>query len=135
MQRSELIAIRDVNFEQDSNYIFSTFLRGLYYGKFFYIEIQKDSFMKNYQRVIDSLIRSPGITIKVACLKDTPDVILGYSISKGNVLHYVFVRPQWRSIGIATLLTPKEITCVTHLTKVGLSIIRNKNWIFDPFSM
>jgi GNAT superfamily N-acetyltransferase len=91
--------------------------------------------MENYHRIVEGLI-TQGI-IKVACLKEDPDVILGYAIFSKTypALHFVFVKSAWRGIGIARSLVPKETKVVTHLTKVGLSILKkNPTLVFNPFN-
>lgn len=133
--RNEVIALRDA-LPGDKNFVYASFLRGLYYGDSWFKEIPKNIFMENYHRVLDVLMTLPGLKVTVACLKDDPEVILGYSIHKGTKLHWVFVKANWRNIGIAKSLVPANIDTVTHLTKVGLSIVRKrKNLSFNPFDL
>ena len=90
--------------------------------------------MENYHKVAEALIKN--CLIKVACLKDDPEVILGYAIlSKVHpAIHFFFVKIAWRGIGIARSLVPKDTHSATHLTKVGLSIIKkHPGIVFNPF--
>lgn len=133
MEKSDLVAIREGRVE-DWNFFYSTFLRALYYGDSWFKEIPKDIFMENYHKVADVLL-AKGI-LKVACLKEDPEVILGYALfsSQYPALHFVFVKSAWRGIGIAKSLVPKETKVATHLTKVGLSILKkNPSITFNPF--
>lgn len=132
MNKSELVAIRSI-LPEDRNFILATFLRGLYYGDSWFTLIPKQSFMEHYHKVIDYLLAKPGVQVKVACLKDTPDVILGYSILSNDTVHFVFVKKNWRGIGIARDLVPNSTKVTTHLTKVGLSILVKKGLTFNPF--
>lgn len=73
------------------------------------------------------------MSIKVACLKDSPDVILGYAVYEGHCLHWVQCKQAWRGIGIAKLLCPETITTVSHLTRLGKTLMFKKNLVFNPF--
>lgn len=132
MDKAQLVSIRNY-VPEDRNFILATFLRGLYYGESWFSIIQKDAFMQHYHKVIEFILAKPETEIKVACLKDDPNVILGYSVFERNRLHWIFVKKPWRNIGIARDLAPKEFDTVTHLTKVGLSIIKNRKVEFNPF--
>ena len=126
----------------DEAFIFTTWLNGLYFGsdsvKKFYdaIEITKDQFFKKYHKVIEIILDCPSVNINVACLKEDPDVILGYSVTdtihNEPTLHYVFVKSAWRKMGLAKELIPKDIIRCTHLTKVGRAI-KPKEWTYSPF--
>ena len=130
---AEMYTIRDA-IKADESFIFATWLKSLYFGDSWFSHTEKNSFMKNYHKLIESLLSQDGIQVKIACLKEDSDVILGYSMYKNNTLHYVFVKKDWRKAGIARALVPNHISTTTHATKVGLSILKKKNLIFDPFS-
>jgi|ERR1017187_600191 GNAT superfamily N-acetyltransferase len=119
----------------DKNFIYSTWLKGLYYGNDWFKAIDQDVYFVNYQNTLNSILAKPGTIVTVACLKDDLDVILGYSVSHGEYLDWIWVKPIWRNLGIATDLVPANITAITHLTKSGQSIWHKKypNWIFNPF--
>lgn len=116
--------------ETDRSFIFSTWLLGLYHGNDWFGEIDKDVYFKQYQQVIDALLKKSEV--RVACLPDEPDVVLGYVAYTGNTLHWVFVKKAWRKLGIATALVPENVQVVSHLTKVGKSL-RKPTWSFNPF--
>lgn len=138
MDKKELVVVRAYN-PSDRNFILATWLRGLYYGDNFWREVPKDIFMERYHTLVEHAIDDSKTVIQVACLKEDPEVILGYAVlganTTGITLHWCFVKSAWRSIGIAKGLVPKEhINAVTHLTKTGLSILRkNPDVIFNPF--
>lgn len=133
-----LYNIRDFK-EEDKNFILATFLRGLYYGDSWYSFIPKELFMVNYKKVGLFLVENPGVTIKVACLKEDPDVILGYSILSADyqTIHWVHVKSSWRKKGIARSLLPSRPTSVTHLTKIGKELLNKfeTKVIFNPFNL
>lgn len=125
MNKTDLVAIRDYA-PGDKNFIYASWLRGMYYGESWLSLMEKDVFMASYHKVIENLLDSPSAQIKIACLKDDADVILGYSVMSriAPVVHWTFVKSAWRGIGIAKMLVPKETKIVTNLTKSGLAILR-----------
>ena len=132
-----LYDIRDAK-EQDKNFILATFLRGLYYGDSWFSFIPKQIFMTNYKKMAEALVKGDKTTIKVACLKEDSDVILGYSILSYDyqTIHWVFVKVAWRNRGIARSLLPKYPSVVTHLTKLGKDLLTKfENIIFNPFQI
>lgn len=126
---SSTVQIR--NFKQeDLPLIYSTWLLGLYHGCDWFGRIKKESFFRNYKVVLERLV--PTCEIKVACLTDDEDVILGYVCYRGESLDWIFVKKAWRKMGIGKMLLPEGITNCTHLTKVGRSL-KPREWTFDPF--
>lgn len=132
MTKNELVSIRDMQ-PEDKNFIYASWLRGLYYGESWFSLIPKNEFMQHYHKVIDFILNKPTVTIKIACLKEDADVILGYAVFEKDKLHWVFVKKNWRTIGIARDLVPSTTKTVTHLTKVGVSILHKHNLSFNPF--
>ncbi len=128
-----LYDIRDFKIE-DKNLILATFLRGLYYGDSWFSLIPKPVFMANYKQMGELLVTKA--VIKVACLKDDPNVILGYSILSQDyqTIHWCFVKAKWRGKGIARSLLPQHPSAVSHLTELGKTLMtRFPNVIFNPF--
>lgn len=126
-----LVKIRDARVS-DQAFIFSSFLKGLYYGNEFYRQIDKEAFMQNYKKVLTGLlIRS---TCKVLHQPDDEDALVGYAIYEPGVVHYLFVKPPFRRFGLAKLLLPVGIHTVTHLTKIGQAI-KPKDIKFNPFAI
>ena len=135
IEKADLVIIRD-GIEDDRSFIFSTFLRGLFYGDSWFSQMPKNLFMQNYHKILEALLDRSEI--KVACLKEDPQVILGYAILSKTTptLHWCFVKSAWRGIGIAKSLVPKETKVATHLTKVGLSIMKKRpEMVFNPFDV
>lgn len=119
---------------EDTSFIMATFLRGLYYGDSWFSMIPKDIFMANYKMVIERLLQKS--VVKVACLKEDHNVILGYSILSADyqAVHWTFVKSAWRRKGIAKSLVPQHPTYVTHLSALGKSLMSKlPNVTFNPF--
>ena len=141
-QSKDAIIVRSYK-PSDRNFILATWLRGLYYGDTWYSSIPKAIFMENYHRILERFLAHPGIVIKVACLKDDHEIILGYSVARQfqhgeadiSVLDWIFVKSAWRKIGVAKMLLPTKLNACTHLTKTGSAILKQKlpNVIFNPF--
>lgn len=123
--------------EADSNFILATWLRGLYYGDSWFSTIPKAIFMQNYKRIAQGALTNQSVSIRVACLKEDPNVILGYSIiSKDHkAIVWVFVKTPWRKQGIGRSLLPKSPLFVTHLTALGRQLLKDKlpTTQFNPF--
>lgn len=90
--------------------------------------------MENYHKFLENLLTSPGVEIKVSCLKEDEDVILGYCVYSNTVMHWTFTKRAWRGIGVARSLSPANLTAVTHLTDVGKKILPKLPGVyFNPF--
>jgi len=130
-----VIKIRSA-YPSDKNLIYSTWLKGLYFGNDWFREIKKDLYFEIYSEVIQKILSRPNIVIQVACLADDPETVLSYAILEKKedsyALHWVFTKSSWRKLGLAKKLIPENISYVTHLTKVGKSI-KPKKWPFIPF--
>jgi hypothetical protein len=134
-----LYKVRDYHHGTDKAFVMATFLRGLYYGESWFSLIPKNIFMDNYQKIAEKLISSDRVIIKIACLEDDEEIILGYSIMSADyqTLHWVFVKQVWRKQGIARALTPRHPITVTHLSDLGRKLLpeKFKGTIFNPFNL
>lgn len=132
-----LYDIRD-GVSDDTSFIMATFLRGLYYGDSWFSLIPKDIFMDNYKVIAEHLLHNPNVIVKVACLKEDSNVILGYSILSKDyqTVHWCFVKSAWRKKGIAKSLVPSHPKYVSHLSTLGKSLMpKLLNVVFNPFSL
>lgn len=131
-----LYDIRNGN-KEDLNFILATFLRGLYYGDFWFNLIPKDIFMNNYKHIATNIVNNS--VIKVACLKEDPSVILGYSLlsTDQQSINWVYVKSAWRLKGIGRSLLPDSPISASHLSKLGLTLMNKyfKETIFNPFKL
>lgn len=133
LSKRDLIRLRQ-GVEDDRNFIMATWLKGLRYGNDWFELIEASVYYENYQKSIDRVLGLVITEVRVACLEDSPDVILGYSVARGKTLDWVFVKKTWRGIGIARDLVPNDINTVSHVTDVGRSILKKKPSVkFNPF--
>jgi hypothetical protein len=126
------ILVRDPQ-PSDINFLLSTFLKGLYYGSDFWQLVDQDAYFSNYEPFIKNLMLK--CDIKIACLADDQDVILGYSMFKNDTLHFIFVKKSYRKLGLAKTLYPPGITTVSHITNQGQAIRKKLGLKFNPFSI
>lgn len=142
LEKKDLIQTREYT-ALDRNFILATWLRGLYYGDEYFSDVPKSIFMETYHLVLEKFLVKAGVNIKIACLKEDPEVILGYSVSRRvklgeadlGVIDWVFVKAAWRKIGIGKMLVPSRTNAYTHVTKTGKSIVKSKypDLTFNPF--
>lgn len=75
----------------------------------------------------------------MAALIEDPDVILGYIVSsKANIVHYTFVKKDWRKFGISNkLLQALELTDTvefTHWTDpMAEYVSKHSNFKYNPY--
>ncbi len=121
--------------EQFTGLVFSKWLRSLRYGNDYFKLIETKSYYEAYHRYICAVLGRVETVVRIAALSDDPDVVLGFSVYRHDILEYVHVHKDMRGKGIGTRLVPKDINVITHLTKTGLTIwaSKYKQWKFNPF--
>lgn len=115
------------------NLIIAPFLNSLRYGNDLFKLIDKDAYYFSYGRYIELLLQRPSTQVKFAILDD--ETVLGWCLTEGKILHYVWVKKEVRRQGIARALMPKSFDTISHITNKGIHI-----WVnhypgakFDPF--
>jgi hypothetical protein len=88
-----------------------------------------------YNGYVTNLLKRHNVMAMIAVLDDDEDVVLGFSVTEKNVLHYVHVPKPYRRQRIATMLMPNNIEWFTHLTDLGLRLwsLKLPNAKFSPF--
>jgi GNAT superfamily N-acetyltransferase len=121
---------------QYQNMIYSKWLRSLRYGNDYFRIVDSGAFFSNYNVYIAKLLHQAGVRVSIACLSDDPDVVLGWSVHNGHILHYIHVHKDMRRQKIGKSLLPKDITVITHMTRIAMSIWSEKypTLIFNPFA-
>jgi GNAT superfamily N-acetyltransferase len=118
----------------DDAFIYTSFLKGLRYGSSEWLsKMPEGMFYNQFNKYLKNLIERPQITIKIACLPDDPDVILGYIVYESGCIHWIFVKDSFRRMGIGKMLFPNNITRCSHLSKIGNSLAKKYNIVFNPF--
>lgn len=120
------VVIRSFHPDTDQACIYATWRNSAYFG---FKDRSKDAkdFFKKHTALIREILK--GALVRIACLEDDPMTIIGYSISTGTHLDWIYVKVDYRNKGIGTMLMPKSIETVTnHVTKIGESILAKKNF-------
>lgn len=117
------------------NMVLSKWLRSLRYGNDYFKLMDGDSYFQAYGHYISRLLLMPDCVVRLAVLNDDKDVCLGFSVIRGMTLDYCHVHHTQRKQGIGTALVPQNISVITHLTKTGMAIWRNKMYhaVFNPW--
>ncbi len=116
--------------------IFEKWMRSLRAGNPAFKNIDYDSFVRMYHADKENRARKPGSNGRLAVLTDDPDVVLGFSVSREDVLDSIWVHKDNRNLGIGSKLLPKGITTITHITLTGIGIWRKKykHWKYNPWA-
>lgn len=125
----------DPAFEEYFAFIMAFWLRGLKFGSEFFRAVDSLTYFQVYSKVIKALLKRPDCIVRLAVLADEPDTAIGWSVSEGKVLHFVYVKREARRQGVGMALLPKSFETATHMTKIGKSIwkAKFKHVKFNPF--
>ncbi len=110
--------------QTDTAFIFSSWRNGLWYAEKRDERIQ-DKFYAFATRQIRKLISHPATKIRIACMEENPDNIVGYSVMTGPHVYWVYVKIDYRRTGIAKLLTQGFTSISTPATRVAKAIAHN----------
>ncbi len=115
--------------------IYSKWLRSYRYNNDFIRLSDPAAYYPAYNSYISKILSDADTVIRLAQLTDDMDVVLGFSVSRKNILDYVHVHSLNRKMGIGRKLIPPGIDTISHLTRIGLSIWGTKfgKWKFNPF--
>lgn len=134
-ERSKMILIRPYK-EEDHNFICSSYIKSTYFNS-----IDKTTRMVkkiDHDRAMDKKINEMILSsvVLVAVPEHDTDLIVGYIIFTYDCCHYVYVKNDFRMIGIATELfkaadIPTDSLIVSHLSKNFIQINNSKNITFE----
>lgn len=124
-------AIRPAN-KDDIPFIYATWLNS-YYHDSWARSVKKTIYFDNYKHVIDQLLQDSEV--KVACLPENTNVILGFLVEQLNIVHYCFVKEAFRRMGVAKSLFDHEKAYITHITRSFSPILRDheETFTYNPF--
>jgi len=119
------VTVRPFDPKLDTGFIYSTWPKAVYYAGINPIDVTKDEWFNDFYNYMKGKIAASSVYI--ACIQDSSDTILGYSIVDENkVLQVVYVKELFRRQGIARALTQnKHIKSVNLviLTRIGSAIL------------
>lgn len=87
------VKIRDHQ-EDDHAFLFSTYLKNNWYDKTNSTTLKKATWMGLQHTRLEKVLENQKV--KIACLSEDPDVILGYSFQDGSA-PFVYVKLAWRN--------------------------------------
>jgi hypothetical protein len=128
--KNDLITYRPLR-EADLPFIMDSWTKTLRVNNEFFRQIDRDVYKQIYPEIVGNLIRA--YTTTVVCLKEDDDVLIGYICHSPNTLHWVFVKNQWRGLGIMKDIIPSGIEFVSHTTRLFKPIIERYGWRLNPF--
>jgi hypothetical protein len=102
MSKFTEIIVRDYDFSIDNGYIYSTWTKFSYYSSLEPIDIPKEEFFKRKIAEIDHHLEK-GVT-KIACLKEDPEIILGYITALDGKSLWLCIKKDFRKSQIEALL-------------------------------
>lgn len=118
--------------------IYSKWLHSLRYGNDAYKKIKSKTYYDNYHDFIENLLKKPDSIIRLAVLSSDHDVVLGFAVSREDVLDYIYVHQDYRNNKIGANLIPGGITTFSHITKIAKNIWQSnakyKKLQFNPFA-
>lgn len=111
--------------KEDHPLIYATWRKSAFYSVPRRTKDDAKEFFRTQTAIIREILKNADVL--VACLEDDPTTILGYSVTTGEHLDWVYVKTEFRKKGIGTILFPKETKTVTNqLTWIGASIAQKK---------
>jgi len=126
------IIVRPVEWT-DKDLVFSTWLRGQYWGSDYYSLMDQDQYFQDYAKKVTRYLTRPGTKVDCAVLKDSPEMVLGYIVYNNDHLFWTYVKRDYRKQGIMNLLL-RDIKFKDYSghTKAGVSIAKKKKLTFNP---
>lgn len=93
----------------------------------------RDDYFAGQLTRITRLLTRPDIRFVVARDEQDPTLVLGWALSSGDVLHYVFVRHKLRGLGMAkAMLDGVPIRQYTHRSQNIRAERTPKGWRYTP---
>ncbi len=129
--------IRDL-VADDRNMILSSWLRSFRNNGDWPRHVDSATYYANHQRIVAALLEE--CDVRVAFAKDDPNLLQGWCGVDGYIVHYVFVKEQYRKMGIAKRLLEDVGGNVvyTHWTRTvkELSLAgKLQGWIHNPYAL
>lgn len=92
-------------------------------------KFDKNRLQKELRMHIEKVIFTrPDCLIRLAILSDKTDTVLGFSVSREDVLDYVYVKGPERRHGIGSSLLPKPLNAYTHSTYYSRKILKDEKY-------
>jgi hypothetical protein len=124
--------VRDM-VDTDVSFVYSSWLKSLRPHS----KVLKYLFFLGQHRLIESLLARPGVSVGVICLDESPEVILGWICHEFGIVHYLYVKSEFRRLGLANkMLQDRKLTddgvAYTHHTP-AVQFFNKINAVYDPY--
>jgi len=124
---------------EDLPFIFSSWLKS-YRDSDCAKHIPNEPYFRFHHKIVESILsrasESGTATIKIACLADSSENILGWLVSEGPVLHYVYIKNAFRRLGIASkLLGDYRPQIYSHRTYAWKLLPQLKGAVYVPYAI
>jgi len=123
---SKRIVTRDYESSTDAPFVFATWRNCLWYDTHTSEDPPNPTFYRVVTRKINLLLREPPTEVRIACLADDSNQMVGFAALSYSTLEFVYVKLDYRNQGIATLLTKGFTNIASPETKIGKSIADKK---------
>ncbi len=124
------VVLREYNPSKDEGMIYATWRNALWFDDENRREEESDRFYRRATHSIRAVLNAAGTKVRIACLSDSEDFIVGYSVVTNGCLHFVYVKADYRNKRIGSLLAPKSVETVSPvLTKAGRAIAVKRGFI------
>ena len=123
--------------------VYATWLRSYQAASPHTKHIPREVYFREHHKVLDRIFaRAP--TVKLATMPDDPNVVFGWAViepgipeyNQADVVHYVYVKPDFRGYGIARALLAhvERPFTYTHWTWVVRDLDKHlEKCIFNPY--
>ncbi len=125
LEEQLLVVVRKYKPNKDIALIFSTWRNSIWFDEPRDAKQANTVFRKLTQK-IKNIINNKTSTIKIACLKEDPDIIVGYSVFTQDNLEWIYVKPDYRKKKIGAALAKGFKTISEPQTKIGKAIAKSK---------
>lgn len=122
-----MYSIRQYDKVKDTDFIMHNWLH-TYKVSSFARGLKREVYYPYQRELIEEILSRPETETLVAVLTEEPDALLGFAAIEQDLLHYVYVKPKWRTIGIAKsllALLPEDFI-YTHITTPDVEAIRKR---------
>ena len=121
-----IVILRPFDPETDSAFLYSSWRNSNWYADPTREEPSSEFYSQETRR-IKNLLKHPDTDIQVACLKEDPDLIVGYAVKQAAHLEFIYVKQDYRSKGIGRLLAKGCQSFGEPTTPAARAIVKKKN--------
>ena len=91
---------------EDKNFILSTWLKGNYYGNYYFGKMNAGSYYTAYTHYIESILNTQGVSIDIACDESKPHWIVGFVVYQQKIFflngYFIHEVSDYYAIGAGT---------------------------------